>query len=466
MLVLAVLGIGGCATASRQRTFLDVSREVEHRVGETTTWRAAGGDDQGMLNARVDALLARELEATGAVEIALLRQPDLQAAFEELGVARGELLQAGLVRNPAFEGEFRFLSGGPGHTAELNLVQDVIDLAYRGARRRIGKAALGAAKARAVAAAIDVAAQAREAWYRAVAEEQLLAMRKTVLEAVGASYEVARRLHLAGNIHDVDLSQEQALYEQARLDVTASEAARTAAREELAAALGLLGGQAVVRLPEVLPDPPAEDPDLADLEVKALELSLDLEAARRDREAAGRERAMVRSMGSVPRLGLGVSAEREDTGHWGLGPAVNLGLPLFDRGQGRAEVAAARMRQAEAAQEGLGIRIRALVRANGVRLAGARERVGHFQKVILPLRDQIVEQMQLRYNAMAVSVFQLLAAKREQIMAGQQYVQALRDYWLARVSIDALGQGRARSAGTGPELGATGGSGEAGEGAH
>ena len=61
---------------------------------------------------------------------------------------------------------------------------------------------------------------------------------------------------------------------------------------------------------------------------------------------------------------------------------------------------------------------------------------------MLPLRNEIVEQTQLQYNAMQLGPFQLLIAKQQQIDAGAAYIRALRDYWLARTELDQLLNGR------------------------
>jgi hypothetical protein len=54
----------------------------------------------------------------------------------------------------------------------------------------------------------------------------------------------------------------------------------------------------------------------------------------------------------------------------------------------------------------------------------------------------IIEQTQLQYNAMQVGIFQLLLAKREQIGAGLQFIESLRDYWLARTQFEQILNGR------------------------
>jgi cobalt-zinc-cadmium efflux system outer membrane protein len=43
---------------------------------------------------------------------------------------------------------------------------------------------------------------------------------------------------------------------------------------------------------------------------------------------------------------------------------------------------------------------------------------------------------------MAVGVFQLLSARRDQVETGRAYVETLRDYWVARAELEQLLAGR------------------------
>jgi hypothetical protein len=56
---------------------------------------------------------------------------------------------------------------------------------------------------------------------------------------------------------------------------------------------------------------------------------------------------------------------------------------------------------------------------------------------------------------MDASPYSLLQAKRDEIGAGVMYIEALRDYWLARTKIDALragGLGMAMAANTSADM--------------
>jgi outer membrane protein, heavy metal efflux system len=150
---------------------------------------------------------------------------------------------------------------------------------------------------------------------------------------------------------------------------------------------------------------------------------------------------LTETSGWLPDLNVGVRAEHDGTA-WGLGPALSGQLPLFDRQQGnvisrRAEFQALRERYVADA-----IGIRATMRATRARAISAQERARHYRETVLPLRENVVSQTLLHYNAMQVGVFQLLQARREQIEAGRSYVATLHEYWKARAALEQLLAGR------------------------
>ena len=61
--------------------------------------------------------------------------------------------------------------------------------------------------------------------------------------------------------------------------------------------------------------------------------------------------------------------------------------------------------------------------------------------MILPLRNEILDQLVRQYNAMNASTFELLEAKRDLVDAGSQYIDALRRYWKATARVKALRRG-------------------------
>jgi len=66
----------------------------------------------------------------------------------------------------------------------------------------------------------------------------------------------------------------------------------------------------------------------------------------------------------------------------------------------------------------------------------------YYRDIVLPLHERIVNEAQLQYNAMQLSPFELLRAREQQIQTAVSYIEALRDYWLARGDLEQLMSGR------------------------
>ena len=117
-------------------------------------------------------------------------------------------------------------------------------------------------------------------------------------------------------------------------------------------------------------------------------------------------------------------------------------IPLFDQGQARLGRAMAELRRAQQEYYALGVRVRATVRAVRERLQGLQDQALYYRDIVLPLRERIVNETQLQYNAMQRGVFELLRAREQQIQAAVAYIETLRDYWLARTDLGQILSGR------------------------
>src|SRR5437764_1320477 len=94
------------------------------------------------------------------------------------------------------------------------------------------------------------------AFRRCIGIRERRPMRRIVLDAQQASAELRRRQHAAGNVGDLELAQEEAFYQQEKLDVVRAEAAVVRGREQLNRLMGLWGAesgfwQVVETMPEL-----------------------------------------------------------------------------------------------------------------------------------------------------------------------------------------------------------------------
>jgi cobalt-zinc-cadmium efflux system outer membrane protein len=434
-LVAVLASLPGCV--SRDAGYQDVRKVVSTRTGHDVRWAHVEG--QSTSQKAVKELLEQPLTAERAVKLALLNSPELQAAFEELGIARAGLVSALRLPNPVAEGSVRFRKQGEA-TIDLAVTEDLSDLIFLPLKNGVAQAELDAAKLTVAGKALDLVLEVRTAFYAYLADRQVLELRETVLKALEASATVAEGLHAAGNITDLDLESEKVLFEEAQINQATASTALAASKERLSALLGLSASAEAWRTDARLVDPPA-DLALTDLEPRALRQSLDLEIIRH-RYAAARKRAhLATAEGWLPELKAGVTAEREET-TWSYGPLAEVQVPLFYQGQGQVARAEAEMRREQQLLKARTVQVHTAARIAATRLTTLRDRALLIKNVLLPSRERILRETQLHYNAMSVSVFQLLVARRDQIETARSYVEALRDYWSARAEVEQLKSGR------------------------
>ncbi|MBI1189734.1 MAG: TolC family protein [Tepidisphaera sp.] len=441
-LVAVATLVGGCASMQPGLGFDDVSKTAADRTGMKVHWNNGSAEDKEVA-AAVTATLKEELTAGKAVQIALLNNHELQAVYEDLNIAQADLVQAGLLHNPVFSGEVRFATDGSGTAVVLDVAQDFVSLLSMPLRKGRAQAAFEAAKVRVSGEVLDMAFEVQTAFYDYQAAEQAREMRQTVMEATAASYDLAKRLRAAGNNRDLDVSNERAMHEQAKIDLAAAEADVVRTRERMNALMGVWGEQTVawhaaVRLPAV----PESEVPFEGIERRAIESSLDLSLLRREMEVAARSAGIAKPFAWLDGADVGAAAERELEGGWSVGPSLSLPIPLFDQGQARVGEAQARYRQAAERMVARAVEIRSRARAAYSAVLSTHDRARYYEKVILPLKAQIVDQTQLQYNAMQVSAFQLLQARRDQITAGGEYVDSLHQYWQSRAVLDQILRGR------------------------
>ena len=430
VIVVILVAAAGCAGPQRHRD--DVVRRVEGRAGPL----AATGDARR---------LGPTMSVDDVVAVALANNQSLRAQLHSVDASFGQWVAAGAVANPEVELEAQFPVSDADEPTRIEgvVLQELNSIFARGASRAAANFELEQNKVRSTEAILALSARAREAAWEYLATRELLELRRTTREAADASWEVSTRLRAAGNVSRLEVAQRRAAREQARLDLRAVELAAVSAREQLNRIMGLYGADAADwELDAELPDVPAEDPlPLDDLESIAIGASLGLEAQRLGLEALG-ARGRIVAHRAWPHIAVGVFAEAEsDTGLAAVGPALEISLPLWGQGRGALIAAEASLLEEQARYAGEAVDLRADVRMARERLAEAGERARFLRDVLVPLREEITRHTLERYNAMHEGVFALLNAKRAELDARAQWIEAVGDYWVARTRVELILRG-------------------------
>jgi len=440
-LLSSIVFLNGCASVALNAGFDEVKAAVEERAAIKIYWNN-GTDLDKEAAEKLGSLLKDKLTVDDAVQIGLLNNRELQAVYSDLGIAQADLVQAGLLNNPIFDGAIKWATPGGGKPdLELAVVMNFLDIIYLPLRKRAAAARFEEAKTRVSGMVLDFAARVRTAFLMHQANQQMLELRQTIVQALSASLEVARRLTEAGNITDLEFARDRALAEAGKLALRSAEVAVRQSSEELNTLMGLWGKQTEWQTDERLPEIPQQPIQTEELERVALNRSVDLLNARQRLVSAGEQLGLNKATALIPESHMGALGERTD-GAWEVGPVLEFPIPLFDQGQARTGRAAAELRRAQQEYYALAIRIRSMSRAVRDRMEGARDRASYYRDILLPLQERIVNESQLQYNAMQLGPIQLLRAREQQIETGAAYVEALRDYWLARAELAQLLSGR------------------------
>jgi len=167
-------------------------------------------DDAGRAKGIVQGLLRRSLTVDTAVQIALLNNRGLQAAYNELALAEADLIQDSLPPNPTFS--ISRIAGDGAMETERQVVGDILALAtlpFRSeiARQRFQKAQLWAAEE-----TLRLAADVRRAYYRAVAANELVGLLTDAKSTAESTAQLAEKLGETGSLNKLDQAREQVFY--------------------------------------------------------------------------------------------------------------------------------------------------------------------------------------------------------------------------------------------------------------
>ena len=386
----------------------------------------------------VAAILAQPIDVDAAVRVAMLNNRELRASLRELGIARARVLGAGLLPNPLFDLEFN-----PERQTglELRVEWDIAGLLLAPLRAEAASADLEVARLEVADLVIETGFEVRRAYFELQAADEMLAVAERALDASAAARDASRALATAGNIPQMDLAVREAAYEEERVQVAEAELDAVVAREGLQRLLGVHGDDTAWATTGPLPEEAVERSDLEGLERRAMDASLELRAMRGRMLAAARRAGLARVQGLLPEILVDVHALIGDQvagDTLAVGAGVGVRLPIFDRGDG---LVAEHEHALDAAFEryvGVAVEVRSEAREARARVQSSAGRVRHFADVVLPARQRVLDEVLLQYNAMQVSIFDLLDALRERQRTERDAIETRREHRVSLARLDAL----------------------------
>lgn len=432
---LALIGVTACATIPPDRGYADVREQIRQRG------LALPGVDSER-SALVGDMLAQPLTPDAAVRVALVNNPRIQVEFGKLGLSGAEVIQAGRLSNPTLAATWQTSSrSSDASRYDVGLTQNFAQLLLMGVRTRFAKGEFERAKLDATQRLLDLAAAVSSAYYEAVGARQVAQMRATVADAAAASAELAARFKDAGNISALQLAIQQAAASQAQLDRERTRLEADRAAVVLNELMGL-DANAHWQIADALPVPAIPDDSLDALQKLAGEQRADLDSDRRAVVLLEDALGVTRSYRYVGEVEVGAQYERDTDRSRLIGPSLSIQLPIFNQGQAAVLRAESLLDAARAQARAKELEVSNAVLTANDRVMAARQRIERLSNETIPLRERIVARTQEQVNYMLVGVFDLIRAKQDEYDTYQLYLEAIRDYWRARVDLSRAVGGR------------------------
>lgn len=394
------------------------------------------------------------------VRIATERNRELLAARQDIVIAQGRIVQAGLRPNPSvnYDATTDRVFGAEGEgSLGLSYLHPIELGGKRDKRLDVARLELEQAQAGLAFRERQLQVDAKSQYGEALAAvENLRAVEQLRQLDEGMLRLTQARLN-EGDVPKLDVNL-------VRVEVNRLRAQQLQFENRLRAALLRLRTLSGMDADEVLKLRGELQAQLIELTLQAaeqlaLENRQDLKAAKIAEEVAAAEIRLANAQ-VVPDITpfVGYRRERSVFGAGSLGPAFNstglttgaslsktdqllnfgasVQLPFFNRNQGAIQQAAGRLTQARRTREFVELSVKRDVAISLNRYQSAREAVDLFQKEILPSGRDNLQIVNALYTAGQQPIFEVIAEQRRFIDSQNLYVEALKEYYLSLVDLE------------------------------
>ncbi|MGB7204421.1 MAG: TolC family protein [Anderseniella sp.] len=460
LLVGVALGLTGCATQAELDAFSDPTRgfalvhdKTHSSVNKNSVWVQSHAKAEATAKQVHQLIHKKTIDAETAVQVALLSNKGLQAAYAEIGMSTADVWQEALPSNPKLTAEFSQV--GVARTIESLITTNIARAMTHDRRIDLAEAKVRKAQYQAIEETLKLAHETRVAWINSVSAWERAGHIKQAISAADAGSDLAMQLGKTGAIPKAAQAREHVNYAELTAQLASARLEAREAKQVLIRKMGVWGKETEFSVPNKLPPLPSEVTRKKSIAAEALRNRIDLMIAKADLDIVARSYGLTQATRYVSDLDFtgGVEIEREDGKDVVSGRIdFDLVIPIFDSGQARLRKAEmAYMRSANLlAQRAAEIRSEAHSAYEAYR--GRHEIALHHYQAVAPLRKVLEQQALLNNNGMISSTFELLQDVRAKVNSDLQADMAKRDFWLAEANLRTVIYGGGNAGGGGGNM--------------
>lgn len=458
--VVSLLLLGGCATVNPHADYGRTRAIIQETTGVADSFNP---EEPAITQEQIEEMLRDGLKLDEAVRIALLNNRDLQAVFMDIGVAKADWVQSGLLSNPTLGLSVLFPEGGGRSNVQAGLAQNIADLWQIPIRKKSSQQALEQTILRVARIVGELAIDTRRTYLQAVADQEASNVAGENVDLLRKSHDTVKAQREAGVASSLDENLARGQLLQAELSARNASLLAVNAKRRLAR---LLSTDASIDQVE-LTDPLASVAPEFESEDRLIELARtsrpDLRAALAAAEAA-RSKIQLERRKLFPDLSIGLFGERlERRAQSGrdipadfarssiaagqptvpdiqsraqrrqerrqeidtkLGPSLSMTLPIFDQNQAQVARAEFLYLQALRSYEGLYLAVAQDIRITVNQARTAAANVDFYHNELLPQAERNLEFSTTSYSAGQTNILTLIEAQRTLLESRRGFIAA------------------------------------------
>ncbi|MBW2205894.1 MAG: TolC family protein [Deltaproteobacteria bacterium] len=373
----------------------------------------------------MDALLGNGLTRDEALRIALINNRDLQAIFEEIGVSKSDLVQAGLFRNPTISAFFRFPFHGSGTNIEIDgglfPLSDLWQIPFR---KKVAEAHLERTMKKVEQTVLDTIRETKKAYDSVYYSRLTLTETETLLGKFIEIQKQVEKRRSFGFLKDLDVYQTQVLVKETEIVLQRVKMELALSKSHLHRLLGLGAEDINFEISLVQENPALSIPHIGQAMDWAKNQRLDIQMARlKTKEAEhklGLEKVMV-----FKEVVIGASYERDVDGDAAFGPGIDIQIPIYDQNQAQIAKAEFMVRRAEKQLQAILRKVREEIVHDLERIRLQQSTIRLIEHSILPLRRNALAYADKWVGAMQLNQLYLLEAQRGMLVSQLEHTRSL-----------------------------------------